>query len=51
MAEKSKLSRLLTTGNPGRLDAALDLAAVPFDHLAFGKPGEVSDMIDALRGA
>ena len=36
---------------PGRLDAALDLAAIPFDHLPFGKPGEVSDMIDALGGA
>jgi hypothetical protein len=36
---------------PCRLDAALDLAAVPFDHLPFGKPGEVSDMIDALGGA
>ena len=36
---------------PCRLDPALDLAALPFDHLPFGKPGEVSDMIDALGGA
>ena len=36
---------------PCRLDAALDLAAIAFDHLQFGEPGEVSNMIDALGGA
>ena len=36
---------------PGRLDPALDLAAVPLDHLPLGKPGQVSDMVDTLGGA
>src|SRR3546814_19226387 len=34
-----------------RLDAAFDLAAVALDHLPFGKPGQIADMIDALGGA
>src|SRR5690606_41886874 len=34
----------------GRLDAAFDLASIPFDHLPLGKPGEVSDMIDVFCG-
>jgi hypothetical protein len=34
-----------------RLDAALDLAAIAFDHLPLAKSEEVSDMIDALGGA
>jgi hypothetical protein len=38
-------------GEFGPLDAALDLAAIPFDHLPFGKPEQVSDMIDTLCGA
>src|SRR3546814_13028584 len=33
-----------------RLDAAFDLAAVALDHLPFGKPGQIADMIDALGG-
>lgn len=46
-----KAVEALDDWQPCCLDAALDLAAVSLDHLPFGKPGEVSDMIDALGGA
>src|SRR5690606_9169400 len=35
----------------GRLDPTFNLAAVPFDHLPFGKPEQIADMIDAFGGA
>src|SRR3546814_1668187 len=34
----------------GGLDPTFDLAAIPFDHLPFGKPEQVSDVIDAFGG-
>ncbi len=50
IAAKSKLSRLLTTGN-WRLDPAIDLSAIAFDHLPLTKSEQISDMIDAFGGA
>src|SRR3546814_20689778 len=34
----------------GGLDPTFDLAAIPFDHLPFGKPEQVSAVIDAFGG-
>jgi hypothetical protein len=34
----------------GRLDVSLDLAAIPFDHLPFGEPGETPNMVRAIGG-
>lgn len=35
----------------GRLDPAIDLSAIAFDHLPLTKSEQISDMIDAFGGA
>jgi hypothetical protein len=51
MAVKSKLSRLLTTGNLAALMRRSTMRRSRSISLQLDKPGEVADMIDAFGGA
>ena len=48
MALKSKLSRLLTTGNLACPDPPLDPATLPVDEFQLGQANEIPHMIDTL---
>jgi hypothetical protein len=50
-ARKSKLSRLLTDGEPCLLDPPFDHSTFPLDQLQFGQPQQIADMIDRIGRA